>query len=721
MKRILQVCFTFALFAFGFSQELRPVAEKVQRAHSANKIFAKYSLFTEETSVQLRNKYQAAAEGVSVMKLNTAEIARINTERPEALEMVFPFEGKYITVELVKNNFLTDDFKLSTDKGRTNYSPGAYYHGIVKGDNESLVAISFFNDDVVGVTSIKNIGNIVIGKTKDSDYFVSYNDANLKQANPFSCAADELIENQKMAMPSFDPKTMTAKKTDNCVRIYYEAGFGPYTQNGSNVQTTTNWVTSMHNNISTLYANDGITVALSEVMVWTTTDPYSGTPSAILNQFRNTRTSFNGDIAQLLRNPATTSIAWVNALCSTYKYSYSGVNFSYQNVPTYSWNIEAMTHEIGHNLGSPHTHACAWNGNNTAIDGCGPASGNDEGCNAPLPTNGGTIMSYCHLVGSVGINFALGFGPQPGALIRNTVNSKGCLGTNCVTSCALTVTGLNITSVTATSASATILDATGTSWKYRLAKMDGTVVTSGTTTNKVLNFTNLEQGIYYTIAVGTDCSGPQAFAYEQLLLTDADWCAGVPFTDPGGPDANYGDSQIIIKTFYPSTSCAPNAKLKLVFTEFATEQGFDFMNVYDGPTTGSPRFAGGTQLSGSTIPGPFTSTHSTGAITVRFISDPGATDTGWIAHFESSVLGVNDAALSSDVNISHTATSGVFAITSKNKVLSYSVFDASGKMVSKAAKLDATVEKLDLSAYPRGTYVVSVTTSKETVTKKVIR
>ena len=68
-----------------------------------------------------------------------------------------------------------------------------------------------------------------------------------------------------MPTPSYDPKTMTAKKTDNCVRIYYEAVYGPYTQNNSNVTTTTNWVTAMHNNISTLYSNDGITVALSPV------------------------------------------------------------------------------------------------------------------------------------------------------------------------------------------------------------------------------------------------------------------------------------------------------------------------------------------------------------------------------------------------------------------------------------------------------------------------
>ena len=90
---------------------------------------------------------------------------------------------------------------------------------------------------------------------------------------------------------------------------------------------------------------------------------------------------------------------------------------------------------------------------NTAIDGCGPAAGADEGCNALLPVGkGGTIMSYCHLVSSVGINFANGFGPQPGALIRNTIGSSSCLGTNCITSCAVTATGLTVSNVTKNSA-----------------------------------------------------------------------------------------------------------------------------------------------------------------------------------------------------------------------------------------------------------------------------
>lgn len=717
MKRIFQLCFGLGFFALGFSQELKPVAEKVNEARIARQTFVKYQMLTANPSTQKQKLYEQAAEGVTVMKLNTGEVSRITAERPAAMEMEVPFEGKNLTLELVRNNFLTHDFKVNTDKGYANYTPGAYYYGIVKGDNQSLVAVSFFNGQLMGVASVKDVGNIVIGKAVDSDDYVSYSDSKLKGKNPFVCGVDELIENQKMVTESYNPKTMTAKKTDNCVRIYYEAGYGPYTQNGSNVTQTTNWVTAMHNNISTLYANDGITVALSEVFVWTTTDPFTGTPSEILNKFRTTRTNFNGDVAQLLRNPATTSIAYVNALCSQYKYSYSGVNFGYANVPTYSWNIEAMTHEIGHNLGSPHTHACKWNGNNTAIDGCGPASGNNEGCDAPLPTNGGTIMSYCHLVPSVGINFANGFGPQPGALIRNTINSKGCLGTDCIASCAQTISGLTITNLTSSSVTATITDNTATSWKYRLAKTDGTVVESGVTNDKILNFSNLQQGTYYIISVGTDCSGPQAFSYSQLILTDADWCSGVPFTDTGGTSANYADGEIIVKTFYPSN---PNEKVKLVFTAFDLEQGYDFMNVYDGTGVGSPRFPNGTQLTGNQIPGPFQATNPAGAITVRFVSDAGVTGAGWEASVNCISLATTETAASQSVKIVPAATKGMYTLLSSDKILSYSIIDASGKLVKKVSA-KGIQENVDLTAMPAGTYLVSVTTVKETVTRKVIK
>ena len=187
-----------------------------------------------------RNLYKSAAEDVTVMQLNKLAVNRITTEKPEAMEMSFPFEGAEITVELVKNDIFAQGFKVNTDKGEVAYKPGVYYQGIVKGDNESLVAVSFFKDDLMGVTSIKNVGNIILGKVVNSEDFVSYNDQKLRGSNPFVCGADSLPENNQKDLPTFAPNKMTAQLTENCVRIYYEVGYGPYTQNGSNVTTTTN-------------------------------------------------------------------------------------------------------------------------------------------------------------------------------------------------------------------------------------------------------------------------------------------------------------------------------------------------------------------------------------------------------------------------------------------------------------------------------------------------
>ncbi|SMD45869.1 Por secretion system C-terminal sorting domain-containing protein [Aquiflexum balticum DSM 16537] len=101
---------------------------------------------------------------------------------------------------------------------------------------------------------------------------------------------------------------------------------------------------------------------------------------------------------------------------------------SYQTVPSYSGSVFIMAHEFGHLFGSYHTHACAWNGDNTAIDGC--QSTEDVGfgfCSLPgIPPEGGTIMSYCTNQ-SVGVNFNLGFGPQPGNVIRSSVANAACL------------------------------------------------------------------------------------------------------------------------------------------------------------------------------------------------------------------------------------------------------------------------------------------------------
>jgi hypothetical protein len=189
------------------------------------------------------------------------------------------------------------------------------------------------------------------------------------------------------------------------------------------------------NQSAAIYSNEGIPISISEIFVWTSPSPYNGSNSQQqLGQFQSVRTSFNGDIAHLVDLENQGGIAaGFNGFCNpnrSQSQCYSGIEPFFNNVPTYSWTVYVFTHEMGHLFGSRHTHACVWNGNGTAIDGCGQAAGFFEGgCGfGPIPGDGGTIMSYCHL-NSVGVNFNHGFGPQPGNVIRNAFNGAGCIGT----------------------------------------------------------------------------------------------------------------------------------------------------------------------------------------------------------------------------------------------------------------------------------------------------
>ena len=173
---------------------------------------------------------------------------------------------------------------------------------------------------------------------------------------------------------------------------------------------------------------------ISQILAWTTTSPYSsGSSSGMLSDFQANISSINGDLGHLVSYQASGGIAaGFNGICNSNvdnSLCFSSINSTYADFPTYSWSVMVFTHEMGHLIGSRHTHACVWNGNNTAIDGC---SGSTEGsCSLPgNPSGGGTVMSYCHLT-SVGINLNLGFGPQPGNVIRNTVNATN----NCLTPC----------------------------------------------------------------------------------------------------------------------------------------------------------------------------------------------------------------------------------------------------------------------------------------------
>jgi len=362
-------------------------------------------------------------------EVNDHAIEQLRMDDMDLLELTMdlPHQGE-VTIGLYRENIFTPDLKIQTTLGKYSAREAQRilcYRGAVIGETKSLVSMTITEGEISGVISI-GPDNYNLGKIKDSDTHIVFLESDMALPESFACGALDVEYSDEIK-----PQTpISTDKTTNCVRIRVEVDSG-LNDNLGGVTASLNYVTGLYNEIITLYANDNISINVSEVYVWNGSSPYSGTAGEILNQMSNT--SANADITSLVSSQGGGGIAWVGSACFTqFGVNYSGVFGFYNSVPTFSSDVYLVAHEIGHNLNSPHTHACAWNGNNTAIDGCGPEIGIDEGCDAPLPANGGTIMSYCNLVGGVGVNFNLGFGPQPGQRIRDYVDGNSCLGTVCV-------------------------------------------------------------------------------------------------------------------------------------------------------------------------------------------------------------------------------------------------------------------------------------------------
>lgn len=358
------------------------------------------------------------------LQLNKSELEKIHQESPMNLVLHIPSpqgNGTWI-LELCKTQILTSDFKIKTSDGKEYDAPKSlYYQGIFNGDPHSMVAISLFENEIVGMLS-NHSGNYDLGKLDQvqNELYVLYRSNELAEKIPFNCNTDEV------EMPV---ETAAAVAADcRVVRVYIECDYDLYTKRTSSTTNVNTFVTGIFNQVAAIYTNEAIQTQVSEIFVWTTTDPYISqlTSGTVLSTFRNTRTTFNGNIAHLIstRSSNMGGVAYLDVICGTsYKHAFSNIYNSYSTFPTYSWTVNVFTHEMGHNLGSNHTQWCGWTGG--ALDNCYTTEG---GCAAgPAPTSGGTIMSYCHLIGGIGVNLSNGFGTQPGNKIRARYAAATCI------------------------------------------------------------------------------------------------------------------------------------------------------------------------------------------------------------------------------------------------------------------------------------------------------
>ncbi len=110
----------------------------------------------------------------------------------------------------------------------------------------------------------------------------------------------------------------------------------------------------------------------------------------------------------------------------------------------------------------------------------------------------------------------------------------------------------------------------------------------------------------------------------EVCYIPAPTCGG-NFTDSGGAGANYQNNENITTTLCPD---GPGQTVTVTFTSFSVQNNSDFLYVHDGPDVNAPLVA---TLTGTTVPGSFTSTSPDGCLTFRFASNGFTVSSGWNA------------------------------------------------------------------------------------------
>ncbi|MBT3612206.1 MAG: hypothetical protein HN522_04625, partial [Flavobacteriales bacterium] len=353
------------------------------------------------------NSVTKNAENTKAVDVNRVLLNQMISENSHDFLLKIPLidEG-FLNVNMKRFSVLNPEHNLiiesAHEKVAEEYIPNFQSYYIIHEGKSIGTFLCFENSFVISYKY--NNRQFEINKIDNKFLLFDINDCLID--NTFSCKVEEKIEQINIEENDPESSVMTPK----CLELAIE--IDQYTRNTFSSNTSTiNWAHAILAGVSQVYFNEvNINISIVTTIIWETTDPYSAyindasnMLSALRNHWTSNNSSISRDLVHLLTkrsNTGTGGIAYLDVLCNnSWGYGFSSAlnnttNFSFPN-PSYTWNLMVCSHEIGHNIGSHHTHWCGWPGG--PIDNCADVEGSCA--NNPTPQVG-TIMSYCHTTSS---------------------------------------------------------------------------------------------------------------------------------------------------------------------------------------------------------------------------------------------------------------------------------------------------------------------------------
>jgi len=189
---------------------------------------------------------------------------------PKAISLTLPLKNKNMVLELLEVPESFYNYYVVTSDGK-DFSANReikHYRGIVKDNKNSLVAITFYEDEIMGLVCTAE-GNFNIVKDKQSGNHIFYNDRNLKEKIDFSCETKDdisveypseiLLQEQNNFIKQKSQETFQAINKE--VRFYVETEYDIYQTRGSTTSVEA-FISGLFNCVALLYYKEDILTSI---------------------------------------------------------------------------------------------------------------------------------------------------------------------------------------------------------------------------------------------------------------------------------------------------------------------------------------------------------------------------------------------------------------------------------------------------------------------------